>query len=358
MTDMHGVHVTAIVLSVALFLASNAWFYARVLRPIRRLASQFERMERGEFEALDEACGGVGEVRALQRSMRGMVTHIRGALAQSAAYAEQLSDGQERERKRLARELHDSTVQALIAVGQTAQLAQAWLTEAPDRAAEMLTLARQQAVAAADDLRGLIADLRPPSLEELGLPAALAMLAQRAAVPVQVTVEGAVRRLPEPVELALFRAGQELLTNAARHSGAAQVWVGLRYTPDAVAVTVRDDGRGFEVLPDVRQYALRGHYGLMGVRERLMQVGGEVQVVSGVGEGACITVRVAARAPETGLTRDPVCGMDIAPGRAYATAQYDGQTYAFCCPVCKGAFEREPERYLKEPLAGVGHPAP
>ena len=332
--DRFATHTTIIALccfALAMFVASNLWFYLRVLRPIKRLANQASQLEHGQMDALTPSCGGIAEINMLHRSMAGMAHHIRTALAQTEAYADQLTDGQERERKRLARELHDSTIQALVVVAQTMELARDWLTSAPERAAEMLTLAREQAVEATGELRDLIADLRPPSLEELGLEAALGLLTQRSPLPADLTIEGTPRRLPEGVELALFRVAQEALTNA----------------PDGINLTIADNGRGFTVAEDLRRYALTGHYGLMGIRERLINIGGTVKVTSSPWNGTRVSAHLPSAAVRaTGVLHDPVCGMDITPAQAFATLTYHGTEYGFCCPVCKGAFERSPERYL------------
>lgn len=348
--DHYTTHTTIIILcsfALALFVVSNVWFYLRVLRPLKQLSNQATRLECGDMDALSADCGGIPEIVRLRRSMAGMAHHIQTALTQTEAYADQLTDGQERERKRLARELHDSTIQSLVAVAQTTELARTWLTSAPDHAAEMLSLARQQAVEAAADLRDLIADLRPPSLEELGLEAAIGLLTQRSPLSATLTVEGQARRLPEGVELALFRVAQEALTNAQRHSGATSAKLTLNYAPEGVTLTVIDSGKGFSVATDLRRYALTGHYGLMGLRERLTNLGGEIHVTSGLGTGTQVRAHIPSEAVRAaGVLHDPVCGMDIPAGQAYATLSHDGTEYGFCCPVCKGAFERSPERYL------------
>jgi len=350
LTEHFAPHTTIISLcyfAAAMFTASNLWFYLRVLHPIKRLAQHATQLEHGQMDALMFSCGGIPEIALLRRSMAGMAHHIQTALAQTEAYADQLTDGQERERKRLARELHDSTVQALVVIAQTMELGRGWLTSAPERAAEMLSLARQQAVEAAGDLRDLIADLRPPSLEELGLEAALGLLTQRSPLRAELSIEGMPRRLPEGVELALFRVAQEALTNAQHHSDSHNVRVTLSYAPDGVTVSIADDGRGFAVADDLRHYALTGHYGLMGIRERLTNLGGAVQVISGAGKGTRVSAHIPSAAVRgVGVLHDPVCGMDIAVGQAYATLNYHGTEYGFCCPVCKGAFERSPEAYL------------
>lgn len=343
MPDLHLYHFAIIGLIGLLFVVSNLWFYVRVLRPIKRLADQAARLEQGDFAALRRGCGGVAEIAQLQRAMHGMATHIQTQLAQSEAYAGQLAAGQEGERKRLAQELHDSTVQTLIAIAQTSELARDPLPPAHP-AIPLLTTIRQQAVQAVNDLRDLISDLRPTSLEDLGLPAALGLLAQRAPLTAQLTVHGTAQRLPERAELALYRAAQEALHNAARHGQARHVDLSLSYTPQGVALTIQDDGIGFDVPADLCAYALRGHYGLMGMHERLSALGGRLSVTSRRGQGT--TVRVEIPPSPASLTRDPVCGMDIAPEQVYAYVDYGGHTYAFCCPVCKGTFERAPERYV------------
>ena len=348
---MFHVHASEFVamcgVAIALLVVSNAWVYLRVLRPVSRLAQQSKALEHGDLAALEATCGGINEISELRLSMASMVRHVRRAQTQHAAYAERLADSREDERKRIAHELHDTTIQSLVAVAQAVDLARTWLRDQPQRVEEALTLAREQAANAVAELRDHIADLRPPALEELGLGAALGMLADKPVVPkTRLDVTGTSRRLNEAAELTVFRAAQEALSNAARHGKAQSAELTLAYSPDAVTLTVHDDGSGFEVPRDLNDLVLEGHYGLMGLRERVGNLNGTVTVTSIPGGGTTIVARIPTGVITYDSARDPVCGTAIEPGRAYKQTNYGGRLYTFCCPVCQGAFEAEPERYM------------
>jgi two-component system sensor histidine kinase UhpB len=332
-----------------LLVASHVWFFARVLRPLRRLALQAEQMRGGSLDAFEQNCGGIAEINALRRAMASMVGHVRRAQSQSRAYADQLAAGQEHERKRLARELHDETVQGLIAIAQSIDLAANWLGSDVERAAGLLRGARQQAVSVAQNLRNLIGGLRPPALEELGLAAALEMqIASIRPVEVRLEVEGVPRRLSETAELTLFRAAQEVLTNVCRHSEAAHAEVLLTYQPDQVRLHISDDGRGFRVPPTLGDLALDQHFGLVGIDERVRHLGGSTHITSQPGSGTHVTVCLptATAAPPAHLVRDPVCSALLEPEQVYASLTHEGAIYHFCCPVCQGAFMKDPLPYL------------
>lgn len=330
-----------------LFVAGNVWFYLRVLRPVHQLALQAQQLTGGNLESFEQDCSGIQEIRELHRAMAGMVGHVRRAQEQSRAYTDRLADGLEIERKRIARELHDDTVQSTIAVTQRIDLAKNWIQSDPERATEMLQLARAQAVDIINALRQLIGGLRPPALEELGLVAALRMHIDSIEQPaVELHVEGIPRRLIETQELTLFRAAQEALSNVSRHSGASRADVHLNYQADGVTLAVQDDGRGFSPPEHLGDLAFRNHYGLLGIEERVSSLGGWLRVDSGISKGMRLQVYLPAetRQPDH-LVRDPVCSTLIEPQQAYGTLEYDGVTYAFCCPVCQGAFQKEPELY-------------
>jgi signal transduction histidine kinase/YHS domain-containing protein len=326
-------------------LISQAWLVLRVLLPVRKLARQVERLEQGELGALQEPSSGIGDLERARHSMASMADHVRRAQEQTHTYADALTEGQEAERARIAQELHDETIQALIGIGQGIDLAAHWIDSEPQRGMAMLKAARGQVTDTVDNLRRLIGDLRPPALDELGLAAALRMLASPT---IRIEIEGAERRLEPQVELALFRIAQEALRNAERHSRADQIEVRLVYQPDAVRLLAHDNGVGFALPHDLESLAERGHYGLLGVRERAAQVKGTATIRSAPGHGTTVEVDVpfAAQAQPGDVVRDPVCSALIQPQRAYGSAEHEGQRYYFCCPVCLGAFKKHPEVYL------------
>jgi signal transduction histidine kinase/YHS domain-containing protein len=204
----------------------------------------------------------------------------------------------------------------------------------------------------ADHLRDLIADLRPPALDELGLLPALEMhLAKRPAqaLTIRLHTTGEVRRLPDAHELTLYRAAQEALSNIERHSRAQTATFTVDYLPDRVRLTAQDNGVGFAVSPSaLDQLARDGHFGLLGLRERAQALNGHLHLTSTPGAGATLTVELPLKKLEGpgDAVRDPVCDALIQPHQAYGSTVYRDKTYYFCCPVCQGAFTREPEFYL------------
>ena len=281
--------------------------------------------------------------------MNAMAGHVRRVQAQERAYIDALTNGQEAERARLARELHDETTQSLLAIAQSLELSQEAV--GPDsQAGLLLQSAREQAVDTVNNLRRLIADLRPPALEELGLVPALQMLAEQSPhLAATLKVNGPARRLDEPLALTLFRCAQESLRNADRHGRAQHVELHLDFQPECIRLTIRDDGRGFAVPAQFESLALQGHYGLVGIIERVQHLEGTVQISSSLGQGTRldITIPIQENVQPEGVVRDPVCSALIEPHQAYASIIYEGERYYFCCPVCQGAFQTDPTFYLR-----------
>lgn len=346
---IHASFVELCVVGAALLVFSNLWFYLRVLRPIRQLSLQAEQLTQGDLDCFKTECGGIHEIRQLRHAMAGMVKHIQHAQEQSRAHAEKLADSQESERKRIAHELHDETIQSTVAITQSIDLARGWITSDTERAIQMLQSARQQAVEVVASLRNLIAGLRPPALEELGLIPALEMEVERVTnTKVNLKVKGIQRRISESRELALFRATQEALKNVCKHSRADRVDITVEYFIDGITLCVEDNGIGFTPPAVLGELALDNHYGLIGIKERISSLDGWIRVDSKIQQGTILTVYLPAenvRQPDQ-LVIDPVCHAQIEPQEAYDSLPFEGETYYFCCPVCQGSFQKSPQLYL------------
>jgi signal transduction histidine kinase len=200
--------------------------------------------------------------------------------------------GQELERQRLARELHDETGQALTSI----LLGLKAIEEAgngQDVRQSVLEL-RELVVGTLQDVRRLAVELRPKALDDFGLVAALQRLAETFAeqTGIRVHVEAALgdSRLPAERETALYRIIQEALTNVIKHAQARTVSLVLTRKGDRVVAVIEDDGRGFDP-EDMRDERL----GLLGMRERIALVNGRLSVESRPGEGTTIAVEVPSR---------------------------------------------------------------
>lgn len=238
-------------------------------------------------------------------------------------YLTAITGGQEAERARLARELHDGPVQDLIALGRAAEMAQRLL--ARDEIAEARSILADLGRAergTLEELRRLIGALRPSYLEDLGFIPALEMLVrqadERTSAQVSLEGEGAGRRHAAAVELAAYRIGQEALNNAVQHAEADNIMVRVRATSEGLVLSVIDDGVGFALpsRPDVLTQA--GHFGLMGMRERATLLGGSFHIDTGPGEGTRVTVQLPAQAGKTDLSGE---GQRLSESPPLPTAQ-------------------------------------
>lgn len=273
-----------------------------IVRPLRALAHAAGQVSWGDDSAIAEPVGGVQEVQDLHRALAEMVDRIRSYEAGMRDYLGAVSRGQEAERARVARELHDGPVQALIALGQQAEIAQRLLQRGEvGEATALLETLRRQGMGIVDELRHLIAALRPIYLEDLGfLPALEALVREadeRSDAQVNLTCQGTPCRCDSEVELAAYRIAQEALTNALQHARAQRITVRVHCDPEKLVVAVEDDGVGFVLPPRPDILTRQGHFGLVGLQERARQVGGRLTIETGPGRGTKVTAWFPAHPP-------------------------------------------------------------
>jgi signal transduction histidine kinase len=290
-----------LVLVPALLLALLAlWFGARqIVRPLQSLEAKAADLAWGRYEVIEQPVNGITEIRRLQAELVHMAHKVKAAQESLRSYIGAITAGQEEERRRLARELHDDTLQSLIALNQRIQLAQLALADSPaaNSLAEIQTLMEQTM----SDLRRFTRALRPIYLEDLGLVAALKMLTREVSQADNLRVEfhrmGSERRLAPEVELALYRMAQESLSNVARHAQASQASLNIAFKPEVVTMTISDNGRGFQVPASPAELAPGGHFGLLGLHERAELIGAHLDIQSSPGQGARVTVQLPTSKP-------------------------------------------------------------
>ena len=190
------------------------------------------------------------------------------------------------ERQRLARELHDSVSQALYGISLGARTARTLLDRNPADAVEPVDYISSLAEVGLTEMRALIFELRPESLETEGLVAAIskqaAALQARHGIPVECRLDSEPQ-LPLPVKETLYRITQEALHNTVKHAAASTAQVVLEVSDTKTSVTIQDDGAGFD--PD-RDFP--GHLGLRSMKERAARSGGTVSIESAPGSGTCV----------------------------------------------------------------------
>ncbi|MEP0804968.1 MAG: ATP-binding protein [Chloroflexota bacterium] len=254
---------------------------------------------RGQLEKLQAEKAHLERLKAvLERastSQAGAASASPGAGRGTMASVEMLVNAQETERQRLSRQMHDGPAQALSNFILQTEIAMRLLDMDPAQAKEELSNLKTSAMGTFQKVRNYIFELRPMMLDDLGLVPTVRRYAdafkEQASLDVSVTITGNERRLEPYLEVMIFRAIQELLGNAARHSQASQVKVMLDMGDERIRVSVDDNGRGFD--PEAVQQG--NSLGLKLIRERAEMLGGSFEVDSAIGRGTRVSFAVPAR---------------------------------------------------------------
>jgi signal transduction histidine kinase len=269
---------------VRAFQIGAADYIAKPYQPDEVLARVRTHIELGRLRARLEDTVQERTAQYVQAERR-----LRESQAQLQELAAFLQTAREDERARIARELHDELGQALTVL----RIDLTWLAEKCGRCArfnadvdERLTAARGLVDRTVDALRRISADLRPPMLDDLGLAAAIghhvAEFSKRTGIPCSTALNREEFELDSRPATAIFRLVQEALTNVARHADAKSVQVSVEETDGRVRLVVADDGRGFTAV------GAQGHFGLLGMRERVKALGGWLEIDSTPGAGTRI----------------------------------------------------------------------
>jgi two-component system sensor histidine kinase UhpB len=289
----------------------------RVTDPIQSLVTQTRQVATGDYDA-QVRLSRIKEIRELGTAFNEMVQQIGRYRAGLRQYVADVTRSQEEERKRIARDLHDDTVQTLIAISQRLELLKGSLND-PEKARTRVVEVRAMVTGAIASVRQFSRDLRPLALEDLGLAAAIQylanQLAQRDGIDVNLTINGELVGLSNDMEVAIYRMLQECLNNVKKHANATQVDVLIHVSPGTVNMTVRDDGQGFEVPEAITDLASHGSFGVMGLHERANLFGGEVTVNSKLGEGTTVNVTMPRHIPRLEF------GLRLPPGGSNGSSQ-------------------------------------
>jgi len=238
--------------------------------------------ESGEITGAIETLQDISEEKQLQENM-----HF---------YVQLITQAQEDERKRIARDLHDDVAQSLLLIIQ--RLDTTLSSTRPRLSASLkdnIEAIHSQAVETLQILRHYARDLRPPILDDLGLVATLEWMAEdltkNYGIDTHAEILGNEQSLPAELQLLLFRIAQEALTNIRKHANASRAWITLEFDDKAV-LTVKDNGKGFELPQRIGDLASAARLGLVGMQERARLMGGSLTLQSELGQGTTVTVEV------------------------------------------------------------------
>jgi signal transduction histidine kinase len=266
---------------VAFVLAATAGeFFLR--RPIERMRLTAEGIAAGDLTARVAPGSAPGELGGLARAIDEMADGLQSRERRLASLSRRVLEVQELERRAIARELHDEIGQSLTAIKlmlqRHRQADECQETKPIDELLEVADRTLQQ-------VRGLSLDLRPSMLDHLGLPATLRWYvdreSERSGLEATLEVQPEDLRLDPQRETALFRIAQEALTNVSKHAGATHVALALTSNGKVTELSIRDNGRGFDVADARRRGRLGESTGLLGMEERAVLAGGSLKIQSG-----------------------------------------------------------------------------
>ncbi len=270
------------------------WAARRITQPLDRLVRQFRQVAAGDYD-IQVQLSRISELRTLGVAFNHMVNQLESYRSGLQEYVASVTNSQEEERKRIARDLHDGTIQTLIAIGQRIELVRDMLPEqATEQSQQQLTELRIMVKEAIAGIRQFSRDLRPMALEDLGLIPALQYLVgrleQQDGITAHLSIEGDAVGLPQDLEVAIFRITQETLSNIRKHARATAIYVTIKFLPRQTLLEVRDNGVGFDVPENTTDLARKGSFGLLGLQERANLFGGDISIQSARGQGTIVRV--------------------------------------------------------------------
>ncbi|MBI2858335.1 MAG: HAMP domain-containing protein [Chloroflexi bacterium] len=292
-----------------------AWWITRrqVVRPTEQLTAAAQRMAKGDLEtpvnvsAPDEVGVLAASLEAMRMQLRDAYQAINRAKGEAEMQVKQRTarltevlgkviSAQEQERRRLARELHDETAQTMGALSIAIDRAGYGLDNGEAETAGQIQEAQSIVKRLLEDTRRLILDLRPQALEDLGLVPAIRWYAethlQEQGVKTTIEADHPEVRLPQHLEVALFRIVQEAINNIGRHAKAEHAEIRLSFHDSAACVLVADDGKGFDVDRVLGTGSSDLSFGLLGMQERTRLLNGRLDIRSEEGKGTQIVVEV------------------------------------------------------------------
>ncbi|MBI2913138.1 MAG: HAMP domain-containing protein [Chloroflexi bacterium] len=265
----------------------------RLKESVERIQAWGHELEARVRERTRELETSRDHLKTVAEENASLYTELQRKEAARSKLLQKVIGAQEEERRRIARELHDETSQVLnaLVVGMDAAALE---RGRGGRAREKLSELKALAEDALEGVHRLVYDLRPSVLDDLGLVAGLRWYLETRLHPLgvgtDVVVTGEGKRLPMEIETALFRIGQEAISNIARHAQATRVSLSLTFSDDRISMRLEDDGVGFDAAALSGAAGERAGWGILGMQERAALLGGALEVASTPGQGTRVSV--------------------------------------------------------------------
>jgi two-component system sensor histidine kinase DegS len=264
---------------------------------LRQQRDDLERTLRNLQATVRKAEAMVSQVSFAMEYLRGNLRELSGQLdnfEQRHLLGMRVIKAQEEERRRVARDIHDGPAQTLANVVLRAEICEKLLDSDLDAVRQELRQLKDVVRHSLKDIRQVIYDLRPMTLDDLGLIPTLRRyineIKERPGTMIEFSVVGKETRLPNHVEVGVFRVVQEALNNIVKHADASAIWVRIEFAPEAINLLVKDNGAGFDPREAITRQG--DHFGLLSMRERVELLQGTWKLDSNPGQGTKIWVQV------------------------------------------------------------------
>jgi two-component system sensor histidine kinase DegS len=306
-SNMQNVIIVIFILMLFVVVVMSLLVSRAITSPIMSLKKGAEEIGKGnvdfklDVKSRDELGDLANSFNKMSSDLKNHIEELKSTAAENIAkekiiqenirvYLQKLSQVQEEERKRIARDLHDETIQELVVVSRHLED----LTAGNSRLS--VEEIREEVREITKGVRRFSRELRPSILDDLGLIHAVQWLAsdltENYGIMVKTKVKGNQIHLPAESELMLFRIIQEALTNVRKHSHATEASITLDFSEHNVNITIKDNGKGFKIPPGMGDLARTGKLGMVGMQERAQLLGGTLSIKSKPGEGTNLVIDI------------------------------------------------------------------
>lgn len=257
---------------------------------LREQRAQLEQQLRNAQTVLESAERLINQVGVAMQYLSGGISEIKENGEDGIYWGIKVLEAQEEERKRISRDIHDGPAQSMANIVLKAEICKTLMKRDVEQGLAEMEGLKDAVRSTLKDIRKIIYDLRPMSLDDLGLIPTirryLAELSEETGIQIELQTANRADDVEKIIQLALFRLIQEVTNNVRKHAKARHVDVDLQFGTKYVQMTVKDDGQGFEVEATLERCRQEGnHYGLLGQIERVSQLHGEIKIESRPGAG-------------------------------------------------------------------------
>lgn len=263
---------------------------------LRRKRDELEvrlKQLQGTAEKAKQLVSQVGVMLGLLCAQMGQVVDKIEALNQDKILVPSIIKAQEDERLRISREIHDGPAQMMANIVYHAEICERWIDKDKDKAKEELQELRNLVRSCLGETRDIIFDLRPMVLDDLGLEAVITKFIDtikvRYGIDITLRFFGTVKRLPNHIEVSVFRVMQESINNIVKHAKTKEARVSLEFNDDFLIIHIEDKGVGFEIAEKSKSSS---SYGLIGMKERIKLLHGKLKIISALDRGTKLEMSI------------------------------------------------------------------